>query len=190
MWYFHPNKFYSCSTASFHLHRYSTFIVFVTLVLKCLSDLLKTRISSTAFMLLFCSEIPLWLTPPPHLVSVDIRPSCELSGECRGFIERISCFPAPHPFVADLQHLGEEEQQQVGPGLSVALWGQGQEVRYRLAAHATTHTEEHEERKTNHMRLREKVTRERLKAASQICILLITWNIVQGWWRSFWLSSG
>lgn len=31
------------------------------------------------------------------------------------------CVLVSYPFVADLQHLGEEEQQQVGPGLSVAF---------------------------------------------------------------------
>lgn len=45
-------------------------------------------------------------------------------------------FPAPYPLIADLQHLGEEKQQQVGPGLSVALRRQSQEVRHGLAADA------------------------------------------------------
>lgn len=54
--------------------------------------------------------------------------------------------PAPHPLIADLQHLGEEEQQQVGPGLSVALRRQSQEVRHGLAADAAADTHAHTQR--------------------------------------------
>lgn len=73
-------------------------------------------------------------------------PGCELSG-VRAW-GHLAFFPAPYPFIADLKHLGEEEQQQVGPGLSVAFWGQGQEVCYSLAAHATAHRQ-HTERNRN-----------------------------------------
>lgn len=53
----------------------------------------------------------------------------------------------PYPLVTDLQHFGEEEQQQVGPGLSVALWGQSQEVRYSLTAHTAKKTRQRRLRK-------------------------------------------
>lgn len=54
-----------------------------------------------------------------HLLFLDIRPILKGSGVCQG--RRHQVFRGPYPLVTDLQHLGEEEQQQVGPGLSVAL---------------------------------------------------------------------
>lgn len=44
-----------------------------------------------------------------------------------------------HPVIANLQHFGEEEEQQVGPGLAVTLRRQREEISHGVAAHAKQH---------------------------------------------------
>lgn len=44
-----------------------------------------------------------------------------------------------HPFIADLQHFGEEEEQQVSPGLAVTLRRQLEEIIHGITAHAAQH---------------------------------------------------
>jgi len=50
--------------------------------------------------------------------------------------ECISSESDTHPVITDLEHFGKEEQQEVSPGLAVALRRQGQEVSHSITAHA------------------------------------------------------